>query len=68
MDDLKACRDYQLFVLGLGGSFSTALFTAIQHADHVNLERLRLAFPAEVAVCRGASSAPALVGSRKGLR
>ena len=49
----RAQDDYRLFLLGVGGSFSTALFTAIQHADPVNLERLRREFPHEVAVCRG---------------
>jgi len=48
-----AKEDYRLFRMGLTGSFMTALFTAIQHADQGNLELLRKGFPHEVAVCRG---------------
>jgi hypothetical protein len=49
----RAKEDYRLFLMGVAGSFSNSLFIAIQHADRVNLYRLRQVFPHEVAVCRG---------------
>jgi len=43
--EMEFCR----FIMGRTGGFMSALFTAVAKADSVNLERLRLGFPDEVA-------------------
>ena len=46
----KAERDFMYYRTGRAGSFTMALFDAIQRADSVNQAKLSLGFPEEVRV------------------
>lgn len=46
----KAEQKFMFYKNGMEGSFFTALFDAMEKADHVNLNRLKSAFPDEAYV------------------
>ena len=48
----KAERDFMYYRTGRAGSFTMALFDAIQKADSVNQAKLSLGFPEEVRVAQ----------------
>jgi hypothetical protein len=50
MELTKSERDFMYYYTGRAGSFTTALFDAIQRADDVNQAKLSLGFPEEVRV------------------